>query len=74
MIEDSDRKIFFLLLIRGIKESKLISNPIHTLNQDIEEILIKVPNIKENINKNLKENLKIKKKRNKTFINRVWTY
>jgi hypothetical protein len=71
LIEDSDKKIFFLFLIRGIKDNKLISNPIQILNQDIEEILINVPNINENINKNLKENLKIKKKRSKTFIYRV---
>lgn len=29
--------------LRGIKESNLIAYPIHTLNQELDEIVIKVP-------------------------------
>jgi len=51
--EDSEEKRFFEFIINGIKESKLISNPIHTLNQDVEEIEINVPIIIDKKNKNL---------------------
>jgi len=44
---------FFALIIRGIKDNKLISNPIHTLNQEVAEIVIRVPIIIEIKNKNL---------------------
>lgn len=46
-IEDSDEYIFFVELNKGIIESKLISNPIHILNQEYDEIEIKVPKIIE---------------------------
>ena len=36
----------FEFIIKGIKDNKLISKPIHTLNQDVEEIEIKDPIIK----------------------------
>lgn len=58
---------------RGIKDNKLISNPIQILNQEDDLILIKVPNINVKRNKSLYEFFKIKKKRSKTFISRVWT-
>lgn len=41
--EDSEENKFFVLIIRGIKDNKLISNPIHIPNQEEEEIEIKVP-------------------------------
>lgn len=44
-IEDSDFIIFLEEFIRGIIEIKLISNPIHILIQEYEEIEIIVPNI-----------------------------
>lgn len=44
--EDSEEKRFFEFIIKGIKDNKLISKPIHTLNQDVEEIEIKDPIIK----------------------------
>lgn len=44
---------FFDLIIRGIKDKRLISKPIHTLNQEVAEIAIKVPIIIEIKNKNL---------------------
>jgi len=43
--EASEENKFLLSFIKGIKDNKLISNPIHILNQDVEEIEIKVPNI-----------------------------
>lgn len=42
----SDEKRLLVFIDRGIKESKLISNPIQILNHEEEEILIKVPTIK----------------------------
>lgn len=44
-------EIKLLLFIRGIKDNKLISNPIHTLIQELAEIEIKVPIIKHIKNK-----------------------
>lgn len=41
--EDSDENKFFVLIIRGIKDNKLISNPIHIPNQEDEEIEIRDP-------------------------------
>lgn len=69
----SEENKLFNFMVRGIKDNKLISNPIHTLNHDEEQILIIVP--KNNVDKNniLYEFFKIKKKRIKTFICRVWT-
>ena len=65
-------KFFLLSFIRGINESKLISNPIHALNQEFAEIVIN--DLKINIIKKiLFEIFLIKKKRSKTFINGVWT-
>jgi len=54
-----------------MNDNKLISNPIHALSHEFEEIVISVPLIKVIKNNNLDEFLKIKKKRIKTFINRV---
>jgi hypothetical protein len=58
---------------RGIKDNKLISKPIHTLNHEDEQIEIRVPKTNVKKNKSLKEFFIIKKKRNFTFILRVWT-
>lgn len=41
--EDSEENKFFVLIIRGIKDNKLISNPIHIPSQEEEEMEIKVP-------------------------------
>lgn len=51
--EDSEENKFFDLIIRGIKDNKLISRPIHILNQENEEIVIKVPVIIDKIKINL---------------------
>lgn len=71
--EDSVENKFFDLIIRGIKDNRLISKPIQILNHEVEEIVIKVPIIKVEKNKNLWEFLIIKKKKIKTSIIRVWT-
>ena len=63
----------FVLIIKGINDNKLISNPIQAPNQEVDEIVIKVPLVKVIRNNNLDEFLKIKKKRIKTFISGVWT-
>lgn len=42
-MDDSLEKIFLLSIIKGIKDNKLISNPIHIPIQEVEEIEIKVP-------------------------------
>lgn len=49
--EASEENKFFVSIIKGIKDNKLISNPIHILNQDVDEIVIKVPNIIDKKNK-----------------------
>lgn len=67
----SAANILLDLFIKGIIESKLISNPIHILIQLYEEIVINVPENNEIKNNNLYKN--IKKKRIKTYINGVWT-
>ncbi len=71
--EASEENKLFNFIVKGIKDNKLISSPIHTLNQEEDLILIKVPI--NNVDKNniLYEFFKIKKKRIKTFIYRVWT-
>ena len=51
--EDSEENKFFEFIIKGIKDSKLISNPIHTPNQEEDEIVINVPVNKVKKNKNL---------------------
>ena len=51
--DDSEENKFFDLIIKGIKDNKLISKPIQILNQDEEEIAIKVPVIIDIKNKNL---------------------
>lgn len=43
LIVASGAYLFLNLFIRGIKDNKLISKPIHAVNQDIEEIEINVP-------------------------------
>lgn len=65
-------KFFLPSFIKGINESKLISNPIHAPNQELEEIVIKEPEINI-IKKILLEIFLIKKKRIITFISGVWT-
>ncbi len=69
--EASEENKLFNFIVKGIKDNKLISRPIHTLNQEEDLILIKVPI--NNVDKNniLYEFFKIKKKRIKTFIYRV---
>lgn len=57
--------------IRGINDNKLISNPIHALNHEFEEIVNNVPIIRIDKNKILEEFLKIKKKRSITFMSGV---
>lgn len=71
--EASEENKLFNFIVKGIKDNKLISKPIHTLNHDEDLILIIVPI--NNVDKNniLYEFFKIKKKRIKTFIYRVWT-
>lgn len=71
--EASEENKLFNFIVKGIKDNKLISNPIQTLNHDDEQTLIIVP--KNNVVKNniLYEFFKIKKKRIITFIYRVWT-
>ena len=44
--EDSEENKFLVLIIKGIKERRLISSPIQILNQEFAEIVIKVPKIK----------------------------
>jgi Ni,Fe-hydrogenase I cytochrome b subunit len=48
---EENKLLFFIE--RGIKDNKLISNPIQTLSQEEDLILIKVPNIKVKKNKSL---------------------
>lgn len=61
--------------IRGIKASKLISNPIHVAGHELDLIEIKVPRINMNKNKSFEElKIEIKKKRINTFISGVWTH
>lgn len=61
----------FVLIIKGINDNKLISNPTQAPNQELEETVIIVLLIKVKKNNNLAEFLNIKKKRIKTFINGV---
>lgn len=42
-IADSDENIFFVDVIKGIIERRLISRPIHILNHEYEQIEIRVP-------------------------------
>lgn len=65
-------KFFLPSFIRGINESKLISNPIQAPNQELAEIVINDPKINI-IKKILLEIFLIKKKRIITFISGVWT-
>lgn len=51
--EDSEENKFFDLIIKGIKDNKLISRPIQILNQAEEDTAINVPTIIKMINKNL---------------------
>jgi hypothetical protein len=46
----SDENKLFNFIVKGIKDNKLISNPIQTLNHEEEQILIIVP--KNNVDKN----------------------
>lgn len=65
-------KFFLPSFIRGIKESKLISKPIHAPSQEFDEIVINDPKINV-IKKILFEIFLIKKKRINTFMSGVWT-
>ena len=47
----SDENKLLVLIVKGINDKRLISNPIQILNHDEEEILIKVPMINVKINK-----------------------
>lgn len=49
--DDSEENKFFEEVIKGIKDNRLISNPIHILNHETEETVIKVPIIKVKKNK-----------------------
>lgn len=69
--EASVENKFFELVIKGIKESRLISKPIHAPNHELAEVEIKVPPINVNKNKNLVGLLTIREKRVKTSINGV---
>lgn len=71
-LREASFDIKLLSLIRGIKDNKLISSPIHALNQEFDEIVIIVLIIKIKKNRIFDELLKIKKKRIKTFISGVW--
>ena len=71
--EASEDIKLFVLIIKGINDNKLISNPIHAPNQDVDETVTRVPLIRVIKNNKLDEFLKIKKKRVKTFISGVWT-
>lgn len=72
LIADSFVRRFFLSVIRGIKDNKLISNPIHIPSHEEDEIVIKVPVNIVTIKINFEIKLIIKKKRGKTFIFGVW--
>lgn len=61
--EASVENKFFEFVIKGIKESKLISKPIHAPNHELAEVEIKVPPINVNKNKNLVGLLIIREKR-----------
>lgn len=69
--EASEDIKLFVLIIKGINDNKLISNPIQAPNQEFDEMVIKVPPTKVIKNNNLDEFLKIKKKRIITFISGV---
>lgn len=62
LIAASAGNLFLSVFRSGIKDSKLISNPIHEVNQEYAEIAIRVPIIIELKNKIL-NNFIIKKKR-----------
>lgn len=61
----------FVLIIRGIKDNKFNSSPIHIPIQEEEDNVIKVPIIKVKIKIILEIKFIIKKKRIKTFIRGV---
>lgn len=63
--------IFLVLVIRGIKERRLISNPIQAPNQELAEIVINDPLRRDIRNKSLVGLLSIRKKKIKTSINGV---
>lgn len=66
--EASVEKRFLVFVINGIKESKLISNPIHAPNQEFAEVEINVPLTRVIKNKNLVGLLSIREKRGITSI------
>lgn len=71
--EASEENKLFNFIVKGIKDKRLISKPIQTLNHEEEETLIIVPKNRVDKNNILYEFFKIKKKRIITFIYRVWT-
>lgn len=71
--EASVERRLFVFVIKGIKDNKLISNPIHAPNHELAETEINVPLTKVMKNKNLVGLLSIREKRVKTSINGVWT-
>lgn len=64
--------LFRWLFNKGIRDNRLISNPIQAVSHERAEIAMKVPMIIELKNIILNSFI-IKKKRVKTFINGVWT-
>ena len=69
--DDSVEYIFFVLFMRGIIQSILISSPIHIVSHEYEEIVINILNINEIKNINFQYLKFIKKKRIRTFISGV---
>lgn len=72
LIEDSEDIKLLFLIIKGIKDNKLISNPIQILNHELAEIVMIVPKVNIKIKNIFDKLLNIKKKRF-FFIVRVWT-
>jgi hypothetical protein len=66
--EASVEKRFFVFVIKGIKDNRLISNPIHAPNHEFAEVEINVPLINVIKNKNLVGLLSTREKRSKTSI------
>jgi hypothetical protein len=66
--EASVEKRFFVFVIKGIKDNKLISSPIHAPNHEFADVEINVPLINVIKNKNLVGLLSTREKRSKTSI------
>lgn len=74
LIDDSFIIVFLLFVNMGINESKLISSPIQTPNQEFDEMDRIVPIINVDRKRIFIELLVIKKERINTSINGVWTH